>query len=170
MDAEFDNLMFNTTTTAVSAMQNESIEQSDEYKNKYLYLAADFDNYKKRIAKELLDSKTLAKQNLIKDLLPIIDDFERLLDEIDDESPTKNEIGFQMIAENLEKMLAANNCYRLETYIGDKFNVNLHDALCTESSDDETLNNTIADVFQNGWKMDNKIIRHAKVKVYTQCI
>ena len=103
MDAEFDNSMFNTTTTDISAMQNESLEQNDEYKNKYLYLAADFDNYKKRIAKELLDSKTLAKQNLIKDLLPIIDDFERLLGEIDDESPTKNEIGFQMIAENLEK-------------------------------------------------------------------
>lgn len=168
MEIDIDNSTFKTETTTLSgSWQCQSNQEDNEYRNKYLYLAADFDNYKKRMVKELANSKFDVKQNFAKDLLPIIDDLERLLDEIDDESPTKNEIGFQMIAENLEKMLAANNCNRIEINIGDKFDVNLHDAICTEPTANIEANNTIAEVFQNGWQMDGKIIRHAKVKVCT---
>lgn len=164
MEIDIDNSMFKTETTTLSG-SCQSNQEDNEYRNKYLYLAADFDNYKKRMAKELANSKFDVKQNFAKDLLPIIDDLERLLDEIDDESPTKNEIGFQMIAENLEKMLAANNCNRLEINIGDKFDVNLHDAICTSMVEDESLDDTIAEVFQCGWMLNDKVIRHAKVKV-----
>lgn len=143
----------------------EILQSLKEQQSQHMYLMADFDNYRKRIVKDLDDIRNRTKEKFVLDMLPIIDDLERLLSQIDSENPSQNEIGFQMTAENLEKMLAANGCKRLDISIGDKFDVNLHEALCTSMVEDESLDDTIAEVFQCGWMLNDKVIRHAKVKV-----
>lgn len=143
----------------------EILQVLKEQRSQHMYLMADFDNYRKRTIKDLDDIRNKTKEKFVLDMLPIIDDLERLLNQIDSENPSQNEIGFQMTTENLEKMLAANGCKRIDISIGDKFDVNLHEALCTSMVEDESLDDTIAEVFQCGWMLNDKVIRHTKVKV-----
>ena len=145
----------------------EILQTLKEQHSHHMYLMADFDNYRKRTIKDLDDIRNKTKEKFVLDMLPIIDDLERLLSQIDSENPSQNEIGFQMTAENLEKMLAANGCKRLDISIGDKFDVNLHEALCTSMVEDESLDDTIAEVFQCGWMLNDRVIRHAKVALYS---
>jgi molecular chaperone GrpE len=123
------------------------------------YLQADFDNYRKWSEKEKASIITLANENLIKDLLVILDDFEQAMPSLIQE---KNREGIQMIQKKMQKILKQ---YGLESIegVGKKFDPHFHEVICKEKCNEEP--NTILEDFQKGYQLRSKVIRPSKVKI-----
>ena len=133
--------------------------KSREYLNQLKYLQADFENYRKNFEKERGKIIELANENLIKELLIIIDDFERALNSIENE---KNKEGLIMLHKNFFKVLETYGLKKIEA-MGKKFDPYHHEALLKEKSDKE--DGIILEEIQPGYMLKSKIIRHSKVKV-----
>jgi molecular chaperone GrpE len=142
----------------VEKLQTELAEEKD----KFLRLYAEYDNFRKRSQKEKSDIYTSSKADVIKELLPILDNFDRAAanSEADFDGYKKGiELIFNQFLQLLEK-------YGVESFgaEGDKFDPNLHSAVM--AVEDENLGeNEIAQVFSKGYKLGDKIIREAVVKV-----
>jgi molecular chaperone GrpE len=123
------------------------------------YLQADFDNYRKWSEKEKASIIALANENLIKDLLVILDDFEQAMPSLGQE---KNREGIQMIQKKMQKILKQ---YGLESIegVGKKFDPHFHEVICKEKCNEEP--NTILEDFQRGYQLRSKVIRPSKVKI-----
>ena len=139
------------------AVQAATREQED----KYLRLLAEYDNYRKRSQKDKENAWTTAKAETIKELLPVYDNLERALkQETTDEAYAK---GVQMTMTQLKTVLEKLGVEEIPA-LGETFDPNVHNAVM--HMEDEALGeNTVAEVFQTGFKMGDKIIRHAMVKV-----
>jgi len=123
------------------------------------YLQADFDNYRKWSEKEKGAIIALANENLIKDLLVILDDFERALPSLGQE---KNKAGMEMIYKNFAKILSSYGLQPIEC-AGKKFDPQFHEALCTEKCTKEQ--NTVLEELGKGYRLKSKVIRPSKVKI-----
>ncbi len=123
------------------------------------YMQADFENYKKRFERERENIIRLANERLIKQLLPIIDDFERALESMKNEKDKK---GLSLIYKNFLNLLEKNGLKKIEA-LGKKFDPYYHEAILKEKSEKEE--NTILEEIQKGYTLNSKVIRHAKVKV-----
>jgi molecular chaperone GrpE len=123
------------------------------------YLQADFDNYRKWSEKEKGAIIALANENLIKDLLVILDDFERALPSLEQE---KNKAGMEMIYKNLAKILSSYGLQPIDC-AGKKFDPQFHEALCTEKCTKEQ--NTVLEELGKGYRLKSKVIRPSKVKI-----
>ncbi|MBN1924140.1 MAG: nucleotide exchange factor GrpE [Nanoarchaeota archaeon] len=123
--------------------------------NQLKLLQADFDNYKKRVDKEKQQLSDSAKAELVKDLLPEIDAFEKAIPLIHDE-------GVKLIYKNIMKTLQKQGLKRIGT-AGKKFDVNLHEAVLTVTGKGE--DNVIVEEVEPGYVFNNKILRHSKVVV-----
>lgn len=126
--------------------------------NKLKYLQADFDNYRKKFDREKEDIIKLANENLIKELLVIIDDFERSLEQIKDQEAKK---GFILVYKNLLKILENYGLKQIND-LGKKFNPNHHEVLLKEPNEKDGI---ILEELQKGFMLKNKIIRTSKVKI-----
>jgi len=133
--------------------------QAEDRLNQLKYLQADFDNFRKWYAKEKSVITTLANEQLIKDLLVILDDFERALPAIEHE---KNKEGMQMVYNSLKKILSDYGLEPIEC-IGKKFDPNSHEALCKERCGEET--GTVLEDLGKGYRLKSKVIRPSKVKI-----
>jgi molecular chaperone GrpE len=133
-------------------------KQIQEQETKLKYLQAEFDNYRKYFEKEKQNIIELANENLIKELLIIVDDFERALDSIKDE---KNKQGLKLLHQNFFKILENHGLKKMEA-LGKKFDPYLHEAVMKEESDKE---NIIIEEFQKGYILKSKVIRPSKVKI-----
>ena len=133
--------------------------QAEDRLNQLKYLQADFDNFRKWYAKEKSVITTLANEQLIKDLLVILDDFERALPAIEQE---KNKEGMQMVYNSLKKILSGYGLEPIEC-IGKKFDPNSHEALCMERCGEET--GTVLEDLGKGYRLKSKVIRPSKVKI-----
>ncbi len=130
-------------------------------KDKYLRLLAEYDNFRKRSAKEKLDSYSDATSKAIADILPIYDNFERALQsETSDENFKKGiEMIFNQFSEALKKLGV-----EVINPVGEEFDPNVAQAI--NQVEDESLGeNTVAQVFQKGYKIGDKVIRYAMVVV-----
>jgi len=141
--------------TKIKNLQKELEEKLNQLK----YLQADFENYRKNFEKERGKIIELANENLIKELLIIIDDFERALNSIENE---KNKEGLIMLHKNFFKVLETYGLKKIEA-MGKKFDPYHHEALLKEKSDKE--DGIILEEIQPGYMLKSKIIRHSKVKV-----
>ena len=123
------------------------------------YLQADFDNYRKWSEKEKNAIVTHANENLIKDLLVILDDFEQALPSLEDE---KNREGVGMVYQKMVKILAR---YGLEpiTCMGGKFDPQFHEVLCRKECSDDP--DTIVEEIGKGYSLKSKVIRPSKVMI-----
>lgn len=135
--------------------------QLDEANDKYLRLCAEYDNYRKRTTKEKTEAYGDATAKCIEDILPVLDSFERALEaECTDES-YKN--GMQMIynqfIENLKKIGVTD----MEA-LGKEFDPNIHNAIKTEEKEGFE-ENTVCEVFQKGYMLGDRVVRHAVVAV-----
>ncbi len=134
-----------------------------EAKDKYLRLYAEFDNFRRRTAKEKIELIQSAGETLINQLLPVIDDFERagkLLDRND-----KGLEGVFLIENKFRKILDASGVKAMETSPGDEFNPDLHDAITQVPTSDAKLKGRIVDIVERGYLLNDKVIRHAKVVI-----
>ena len=131
-------------------------ERVAELEDKNLRMMAEFDNYRKRTNKEKLDLMATAGERIFKDMLPLVDDFERALAVVEDE-------GVRLIYNKFIAFLAANNVHAIETE-GADFNTDEHEAVTTFAAGEDKKGKVI-DCTQKGYKLGEKVIRFAKVVV-----
>ena len=136
-------------------------EQLSEANDKYLRLYAEYDNYRKRTAKEKTETYSNATSKCIEELLPFIDSFERSLStECADENFKK---GMDMIFKQLQDFLTKMNVTEVEA-LGKEFDPNIHNAIQQQADTDYAANHVCA-VFQKGYMIGDKLIRPAMVAV-----
>lgn len=140
-------------------------KQRDELKDKYLRLFAEFDNYKKRTIKERIDYMKTAAQDTIVALLPVLDDFERAKKNADDENSTEVfSEGVNLVYQKLFSILQQKGLEPMESN-GEAFDPEFHEALTEVPAPSEEMKGKIIDTVERGYKLKDKIIRHAKVVV-----
>lgn len=141
---------------------NEALEKE---KKEYLFLMAEFDNFRKRTLKEKSDIIRNAGEQVLKGLLPIIDDFERGLKAAEDsEGQTAIREGMELIYTKLIKYLEQNGVKAIDT-AGSDFDTEKHEAISVVPVQDENLKGKILDTVQKGYTINDKVLRHAKVVV-----
>ena len=133
-------------------------------KDQLLRKMAEFDNYKRRTEKEFIDNIQSASRELIEELLPVIDDFERTIQHAEAENVNSALLeGVQLVYKNLMKALTKRGLSVLEA-VGQEFNPDEHDALVQVESD-KYDSGYVVDVHLKGYKLNDKVIRHAQVLV-----
>ena len=138
-------------------------EEAEEAESeRYMRLMAEFQNYKKRVAKEKSDIHAYANEKIIGELLPVLDNFERALDADggDIEAYAK---GMQLIFEQLKKALENAGLAEIKA-VDEEFNPNVHNAVMTESVEDKE-DGVITKVFQKGYTLKDKVLRPSMVVV-----
>ncbi|MFH6989668.1 nucleotide exchange factor GrpE [Flavobacterium collinsii] len=134
-------------------------------KDKFLRLFAEFENYKKRTSKERIDLFKTANQDVLLAMLPVLDDFDRAIVEInksEDETLTK---GVELIHEKLKNTLVSKGLEQVEVRAGDAFNADFAEAITQIPAPSEKLKGKIVDVIEKGYKLGDKIIRFPKVVI-----
>jgi molecular chaperone GrpE len=162
----------NEVLTEVDVEENKSdsvLEQTKselaEFKDKYLRLFAEFDNFKKRSAKEKRDFALVAGQDIIKDLLPILDDIKRANQSLEQDNNADNYVqGAKLIFEKLAKALQQKGLKEMES-IGNDFDVEKHEAIAEIPAPSEAQKGKIIDEVEAGYTLNNVMIRYAKVVV-----
>jgi molecular chaperone GrpE len=139
-------------------------QQIAEANDKYLRQVAEFDNFRRRNARERVELIQTAGKDVITDLLVVLDDSERAqkqLETTDDVSQIKE--GVQLVFSKLRNTLSAKGLKAMET-VGNDFNPDLHEAI-TQIEAGEEMKGKVVDEVQKGYYLNDKIIRHAKVVV-----
>ena len=134
-----------------------------ESKEKYLRIYSEFENYRRRTSKEKLEMIEVSNQELIRDILPVIDDFERALQAIKSEQKDDFE-GFNLISQKLNNILEKYNLIKMEVNKEDVFDLELHEAI-TNTPAGKKPKGKIVDIIEDGYLIGEKIIRHAKVVI-----
>lgn len=138
----------------------------EKEKKEYLFLAADFDNYRKRVLKEKAELLKNGAEKTLFGLLPIVDDFERGLAATKDaEDAASVREGMELIYNKLVKYLSDNGVKEMDTKQGSDFDADLHEAIATIPAPAEDLKGKIIDTTQKGYMINDKVLRHAKVVV-----
>jgi len=138
-------------------------EEAEKWKDKYIRLAAEFDNYKKRTVKEKSELILNGSEKTISTILPILDDFERALADKTEDPKTIKE-GFDLIFKKFLKALETLGVNKIETDDAD-FNVDYHEAIAMVPGMGDDKKGKVIDCVQTGYKLNDKVIRHAKVAV-----
>ena len=133
--------------------------------DKYLRLAAEFDNYRRRSSKERLDLIVTASEDVIKGLLPILDDCERAIEAL---SNSKDSVaakeGTELIYNKLMSYLKSKGLAKIDA-LGHALDTDFHEAIAQFPAQNKKQRNTIIDVVQQGYTLNGKVIRFAKVVV-----
>ncbi|MCC6599369.1 MAG: nucleotide exchange factor GrpE [Crocinitomicaceae bacterium] len=157
-------------TTAAPPLQTEEEKlraSVADWKDKYMRLVAEFDNYRKRNVKERIDLLASASGDVIKDLLPLLDDFERAIkanENLEDINVAKE--GFDLIYKRLYRQLEGKGLKPIES-TGKPFDVDYHEAVTNIPAANEDLKGKVVDTVEMGYTLHDKVIRFAKVVVGT---
>ena len=143
----------------------EAMEKNEELQDRYLRQAAEFDNYRKRTMKEKADLIKSAAEKLMVAELPVVDDMDRALENMEKGMDAEACIeGFKLIAQKFKNILTQNGLEKIETE-GQDFDTDYHEAIALIPAPTEELKGKILDCVQQGYKLGDKVIRHAKVAV-----
>lgn len=151
-------------------MLKQKIEQLqkdvDAYKDAFLRKAADFENYKRRTENDQLNLIKYSGESFLVKLLPIIDDFERSLQHLENNTDLESiKNGIKLIYDNLMKILIQQGVKKIES-VGKPFDVHYHEAMMMRKTPaGETNPHTVLEELQTGYQYKDKVIRHAKVIV-----
>jgi len=150
------------------AREGESVDQlgalqaeRDELFDRLQRLAAEFDNYRKRSAREQAVQATRANERLVKELLPILDDLGRALEAASDHEEAKLEDGVRLVHRSLESVLERQGLAEIAT--DGKFDPHVHEALLTQPS--ELPEGDVLQVIQKGYSLGDRVLRPARVVV-----
>ena len=139
----------------------EPVEEAQE-DDRLLRLAAEFDNYKKRAAREREQYVALANERIVKELLPILDDLERALAAAEQHEEAQLEEGVRLVHRSLASLLERNGLTQIETE--GKFDPHVHEALLAQPAE-EKESGDVLDVIQKGYKLGDRVVRPARVIV-----
>ena len=134
-------------------------------KDKFLRLFAEFENYKRRTAKERMELFKTANQEVMLAMLPVMDDFDRALTEIKKTDDTILIQGVELIQEKFKNTLISKGLEEVEIKIGDIFNADFAEAITQIPAPSPNLKGKIVDVIEKGYKLGDKIIRFPKVVI-----
>ena len=153
-----------TNNKTVKKKSNSKSLKNDllETKDKYLRLYSEFENYRRRTTKEKVEMINSANKELISLLLPVIDDFERAIKLTSKENLKTSIEGFELIFQKLNSLLEKQGVKKMEIKTGDDFDPDFHEAI-TKIASKKNLKDKIVDVIENGYILDDKVIRFAKV-------
>jgi molecular chaperone GrpE len=135
--------------------------KADEHLNDLKRLAAEFENYKKRTAREQASLSARATERLVKELLPIVDDLERALQAAEEHEEAKLEEGVRLVHRQLASALQREGLAEIET--NGKFDPHVHEALLTQPS--EADDGSVIEVLQKGYRLGDRVLRPARVVV-----
>lgn len=144
-------------------------KQLEDLNEKHLRLFSEFDNFKKRTKKEKSELIKSAGEDVIGDLLPVLDDFERAISsnqEIEAEGEQIDQLkdGFELIYNKMKKILQEKGLQEMEAE-GEEFNTDRHEAMTRMPVDDEEKKGKVVEVVQKGYYLNDKVLRYAKVVV-----
>lgn len=166
---EDDDFDFDIEDTMQVEAQSEEDQLKDDLgkeKDKFLRLFAEFENYKRRTAKERMDLFKTASQDVMVSMLPVLDDFERaLLHAEDDKEAEHLRKGVLLIYQKLLSTLEKNGLTKMELAQGDTFNSDEHEAITQIAAPSDDLKGKIIDIVEKGYKLGDKIIRFPKVVI-----
>jgi molecular chaperone GrpE len=135
-------------------------KENQELKDKYVRLYSEFENFRRRTAKEKLDMISTASINIIKEIIPVLDDFERSFN-----VEGNNQEGSKLIYNKLEKILKSKGLEPMDDLVGKAFDAEYHDAITQIPAPSEDLKGKIVDVVEKGYMLSGKVVRFAKVVI-----
>lgn len=140
-------------------------QELEKEKKEYLFLMAEFDNFRKRTMKEKIEIMKNGAEKAMSDILPVIDDFERALQAIGEQNDVKSlKEGVELIYNKFIKYLEANGVKAIDSNKAE-FDTELHEAVANFPTPEEELKGKVIDTVQKGYKINDKVLRHAKVVV-----
>lgn len=173
MEQDFQNKDMDSENVEMNSESvDDQIEESEvdilnaevkKEKDNFLRLFAEFENYKKRTSKERLELFSTANRELMTVLLPILDDFERGLNEIEKSSDQALLQGMQLIYNKFKNTLIQKGLKEVEVKQGDSFDADIHEAVTQIPAPSKKLKGKIIDVVEKGYKLGDTIIRFPKV-------
>ncbi|RMG66398.1 MAG: nucleotide exchange factor GrpE [Calditrichaeota bacterium] len=136
-----------------------------ELEEQSLRIRAEFSNFKRRVEKERLELADYIKGEFIKKLLPVLDDFKMMLEKAQAGQNEQSVLeGARMIFEKLQQILQREGLEKIES-LGEPFDPNLHEALMTQPTEDEAMHERVVQVFQEGYKIKDRLLRPSRVVV-----
>ena len=139
-------------------------EEATDWQDKYLRLYAEFDNFRKRTMRERGDLIRNASMDVLEKLLPVLDDFDRATANPSEDATVTRE-GQALIHTKLRQLLEAQGLAKMEVNQGDAFDVDLHEAITNIPAPTPDLAGKVIDVVEPGYKLNDKVMRYAKVVV-----
>lgn len=167
-DGDIDVKEGSSSDDSSSSLEEQIIaleKAKNDSEDKYLRLAAEFDNYRRRVLKEKSELILNGGEKVITSILPVLDDIERAEENMlgnDDVSSLKE--GVQLIFDKLKDTLLKNGLSKIDS-VGELFNVDYHEAIAMVPNQPDDLKGKVIDCVQEGYKLNDKVIRHAKVAV-----
>jgi molecular chaperone GrpE len=134
-------------------------------KDRYLRLFAEFENYKKRTGRERVELFKTAGKDVMVSILPVIDDFDRALKEIEKSGDSSALTGVELISNKLRETLRAKGLEPIGTKSGDTFDAEIHEAVTQIPAPDKSLKGKVIDVLETGYTLGEKVIRYPKVVI-----
>jgi len=135
----------------------------EEHKDKYLRLYSEFDNFRRRTAKEKMELTKTATEELAVSLLSVVDDFERSLKAFENEQNSTFKEGVELVYQKLVKILEQRGVKAMEIKGGDHFDAEVHEAISQIPAPNKKLVGKIVDVVEKGYFLNDKVVRFAKV-------
>ncbi|WP_396600423.1 nucleotide exchange factor GrpE [Algibacter sp. R77976] len=157
-----------TEEQVVEELTNEEKLEAEvkQEKDKFLRLFAEFENYKRRTAKERIELFSTASEDVMKTLLPVLDDFERALTHIEDDKEAEElRKGVLLIYQKLIKTLEQKGLKLMEVNKGDVFNADNHEAITQIPAPTDDMKGKIIDIVEKGYLLGEKVIRFPKVVI-----
>ena len=151
-----------TTTTDLRAKIEKLEGEAQEATNRYLRLAADFDNYKKRVRQEQAETIDRANTELVGKMLPVVDNFHRVMESAPDEVDDAWLKGVKLTLQQLDDLLLSMGVSAIEA-IGEPFDPTLHEAIGHEDS--EQPEDTVVSEVRKGYRLNDRVVRPALVRV-----
>lgn len=151
-------------TTENLSEQEKLAEQLAAEKDKFLRLFAEFENFRKRTARERLELFATASEDVMKSLLPVLDDFDRAIAQMETLGASEHLTGFNLISNKLRDNLSSKGLALVEIKNGDVFDADIAEAVTQIPAGDE-MKGKIVDVIEKGYKLGDKIIRFPKVVI-----
>ena len=140
-------------------------DQLKEEKDKFLRLFAEFENYKRRTAKERIELFSTASEEVMISLLPILDDFDRASVEIEKDKENETLKGVLLIKNKLFDSLKSKGLSLVDVKKGDEFNADDHEAVTQIPAPSKDMVGKIIDIIEKGYKLGEKVIRYPKVVI-----
>ena len=151
------------TEEAAQAPEAQS-EEEEAWRDKYLRLYAEFDNFRKRTMRERADLVRSAGRDLSEAMLPVLDDFERAAAAAEGQDLDQLREGYQLIGQKMQGILESRGVQRMEAK-GADFDTDLHEAITQIPAPTDDLKGKVVDVVEPGYKLHDSVLRFAKVVV-----
>lgn len=165
IENETENVINEVETAEELSVEAQLQEEIAKEKDKFLRLFAEFENFKKRTAKERIDLFKTANQEVLQAMLPVLDDFDRAMTQI---AKSEDEVllkGVELIHEKLKSTLVSKGLEQVDIKTGDNFNADFAEAITQIPAPSNDLKGKIVDVVEKGYKLGDKIIRFPKVVI-----